>query len=474
MPSATALTQTKTVAFYTMGCKTNLLEASVLSKQFEALGWQVLPYSALADLYVFNTCTVTEKADAEARRLIRQLKRRNEQARIAVTGCYVQVSPDTFKAMDGVDFIIGNSFKDNLSELVATHFEVKPLQLEDAIQQTPHIWLDEFEKSRTLENTVAASAGLGRTRGSLKIQDGCDYKCTYCIIWKGRGPSRSLPPTEAVRGLRRLVAEGFHDITLTGINIGQYEWGEKEGETQAEALDLADLLEVMCQEVEGAYKLRLTSLDPLEVTDKLMETVARWPEKIAPHFHLSTQSADDGVLKAMARRHHSADLKRVCSRIIELMPHAAIGSDVIVGFPSESKEAFERTYKAISELPMHYIHVFRYSPRPGTPAATAKPQVPEYQRKERAQRLTALALQKKEAFYRQFTGQTLEVLLEHQNETGAWEGVTPNYLKVLLPANSCYSFSPNTRVSARIGNYWTGEAIEASFLAALPSPYSLS
>lgn len=439
----------RTVAFITLGCKANLLESSALAERFKQMGWQVLSEEQSASLYVFNTCTVTEKADAEARRLVRKLKRQNSASRVAVTGCYAQVSPQTFQAMGGVDFIIGNNLKDELPEIIVNQFANYYADLNDG----PLILVDEFEKSRELVSRVGSFAGIARTRGSIKIQDGCDYKCTYCIIWKGRGPSRCLSVEAVTQQIQHMVHEGFKDITITGINIGQY---------LHNGTDLAGLLRHVTTQVEGDYQLRLSSLDPLEVTDDLMNVMAEsyyQNRRIAPHVHLSSQSAEDGVLKAMARRHHVKDLIYVCERLQSLMPHIAIGSDMIVGFPTETEEAFESSYQVIERIPMHYLHVFRYSPRAGTPAAEMRPQVQESIRKERASRLIALAEAKKEAFYQRFLGETLSMLCENQKEDGSMEGITENYLRVKLTAEEVLAFQvqPNQRVAVKISASQAGD-----------------
>lgn len=430
------------VAFVTLGCKTNLLESSALADGFQALGWQVVRPEQAADLYVVNTCTVTEKADAEARRLMRRIKRQHPTARIAATGCYAQVSPEVLAELDCVDLVIGNGWKEQIPHLLthdyANHYR--------DLTGTALVLVDEFDKSRQLETPVASFAGIERTRGSIKIQDGCDYKCTYCIIWKGRGPSRSMAPDVLVQQVQAMVDEGFQEITLTGINIGQYQW---------DGLTLAGLLRHLVT-VEGHYRLRLTSLDPLEVTDELMDVLAECPDKIAPHVHLSTQSAHDGVLKAMARRHHEADLWRICETLVDRVPYLAVGSDVIVGFPTETDEAFNHTLQVIEQLPMHYVHVFRYSPRPGTPAAALKPQVPERIRKQRAQQLIALATTKREAFARQFVGQVRPVLLEAQSSNpDVWEGYTDNYLRVSVERHVAETagITPGRIVALRLTAY---------------------
>lgn len=444
-----ALNEQRSVCFVTLGCKTNLLESSALAEQFKSHGWHIHSDTQQpSSLFVFNTCTVTEKADAEGRRLIRQTKRHHPNARIAVTGCYAQVAPEVFQSLEGVDFVIGNNYKESLADIVLNQYQNHYADLADG----PLVLVDEFEKSRELAAPTGSYAGIERTRGSLKIQDGCDYKCTYCIIWQGRGPSRSLSPQLIVQQVQRMVDEGFKDIALTGINIGQYRY---EG-----GYELPELLETIIAKVaapDDAYRLRLTSLDPLEVTPRLMDVMQASNGRIAPHVHLSTQSAHDGVLKSMARRHHVADLYSVCQGLVERMPTIGIGCDVIVGFPTETDEAFEDTYRVLSEIPMHFMHVFRYSPRPGTPAASMKPQVPERIRKERAIRLIELANQKKHTFLQSLVGQTLPVLIERADTaTGVWEGTSDNYVKVRLSvpdsdtAEGLKKLATNQLVYARI------------------------
>lgn len=409
-------TPPRTVAFHTLGCKANQLETSTLAHQFQEQGWQLVPFDEAAEVYVINTCTVTERSDNESRRMIRRARLSNPQARIAVTGCYAQVSPDELAGLDGVSFVIGNNFKDQIVNIVETA----------PVSEQPLVKVSEIDKSRIMVG--ASSAAIDRTRGSLKIQDGCDYKCTYCIIWEARGLSRSLPVEDVKYQLKRMLDEGFKEIMLTGINIGQYEH---------EGSDLADLLNALIS-LPGEFRLRLTSLDPMEVSDKLIETVAQSNGKICPHFHLSAQSAEDYVLKRMGRRHHVADMLRVCETIAEKIPHASIGSDIIVGFPGETAERFEATYEALKSTYMNYFHVFSYSKRKGTPAATFPDQVPEREKKARAQHLRDLSEAKSLAYRQQFIGKTLAVIVEE----GCEQGMSENYLKVQLDANG-HTLQPN-------------------------------
>lgn len=424
----------QTVAFHTLGCKTNQLETATIAQEFRANGWQVVPFDEAAQVYVVNTCTVTERGDQESRRIIRRARLSNPDGRVVVTGCYAQVAPDELAALPGVNYVVGNNFKDEILSIIE----------ETPLPETPLVKVSEIDKSRII---VGASEGaIDRTRGSLKIQDGCDYKCTYCIIWEARGLSRSLPVEDLKRHLQFMVFEGFKEIVLTGINIGQY---EDNGQ------DLADLLAALMH-LPGNFRLRLTSLDPLEVTRKLVDVVAEGVKlgKICPHFHLSAQSAEDYVLKRMARRHHAEDMLAVCDYIREKIPQANVGSDIIVGFPGENAERFETTVQNLERCFMHYFHVFSYSKRKGTPAANFPDQVPEREKKARAQRLRELSDAKNLAYRGQFLGQTVEVIVEESCE----KGMSENYLHVTLDANG-FALRPNNRAVVRIAAITDNETV---------------
>lgn len=420
----------RTVAFHTLGCKANQLETSTLAEDFRSHGWSVVPFDESANVYVINTCTVTERSDQESRRMIRRAKLSNPQAQIAVTGCYAQVSPDELAALDGVSFVVGNNFKDELVDIV----EANPSL------DAPLVQVSDIDKSRIMVG--ASSAAIDRTRGSLKIQDGCDYKCTYCIIWEARGLSRSLPVEDIALQLSRMLFEGFKEIMLTGINIGQYEH---------DGANLADLLTTLIA-LPGQFRLRLTSLDPMEVTDQLIEVVAHSNGKICPHFHLSAQSAEDYVLKRMGRRHHVAKMISVCDTIQAKIPHASVGSDIIVGFPGETPERFEATYDTLKNTAMNYFHVFSYSKRKGTPAASFPDQVPEREKRERAQRLRDLSDAKQLAYRQHFLGKELEVIVEEPDDSNTLKGMSENYLKVTLDTDnaSLPTFQANDRLAVEV------------------------
>lgn len=427
-------TQARTVAFHTLGCRANQLETSTLANGFSDQGWTIVPFDEPAEVYVINTCTVTERADNESRRMVRRARLSNPEARIAVTGCYAQVAPEELAGMDGVSFVIGNNFKDELVNIVET---APP-------SEKPLVQVSDIDKSRIM--TGASSAAIDRTRGSLKIQDGCDYKCTYCIIWEARGLSRSLPVEDIKYQLGRMLFDGFKEIVLTGINIGQYEH---------DGADLADLLSELIT-WPGKFRLRLSSLDPMEVSDKLIDVVANSGGKICPYFHLSAQSAEDVVLKRMGRRHHVADMLRVCDTIAAKIPHACVGSDIIVGFPGETPERFEATFETLKNCYMNYFHVFSYSKRKGTPAAGFDEQVPEREKKARAQRLRALSDEKSLAYRQRFIGQTLEVIVEE----GGRHGMSENYLKVQVEENG-QKLNPNDWVSVTV-NGVTSEGVQGT------------
>ncbi len=392
--------QSQSVAFCTLGCKANQLESSAIADEFRRHGWEIRPFQEKASLYVINTCTVTGGSDSESRRMIRKAKRNNPDARIAVTGCYVQVASGEVAGIEGVNYVIGNNFKQDIYQIVQSV----------PVSEDPYVLVSEIDKSRVMAG--ATTSAINRTRASLKIQDGCDYKCTYCIIWVARGASRSIPMQTLKAQLQDLVETGHHEMVLTGINIGQYEDPETKG-------DLTALLQSLI-EIPGPFRLRLSSLDPAEVTPQLLSLMAE-TDKICPYLHLSAQSAEDYVLKRMARRHRAEDLYRLCDQIQQKLPGAAIGADIITGFPGETQARFESTYQVLSDLPMSYFHTFTYSKREGTPAAEFPDQVPEPEKHERTRRLIALSEAKNLAFRQGFLGKTVNIIVEESQDKGMSE-----------------------------------------------------
>ena len=399
---------TRSVAFHTLGCKTNQLETSAIADQFRQAGWQVVSFEAdAASLVVVNSCTVTERADRDTQRVIRRARLNNPAAKVAVTGCYAQVAPVEVSALPGVDYVIGNVDKGNIPQIIASHPDLT----------TPLIQVSDWDKSRVM--AAGMEGGLDRTRASLKIQDGCDYKCTYCIIWEARGPSRCLSVEDLVANLKQLVADGFHEVVLTGINIGQYR--------DTDGTDLAGLLQALLA-VRGQARLRLSSLDPLEVDDALIGVIADSQGGICPHIHLSAQSASDPVLKRMARRHHVADFVHICQQLKARVPDVCIGSDIIVGFPGETDAQHQATREVLQTTPIDYFHVFSYSRRRGTPAADLPDQVPQRVIQARSADLSAVSDAKWLAYRQQQQGKPLDVIIEQDGR----KAMSGQYIRVQL------------------------------------------
>ncbi|MCA9807121.1 MAG: tRNA (N(6)-L-threonylcarbamoyladenosine(37)-C(2))-methylthiotransferase MtaB [Cyanobacteria bacterium HKST-UBA06] len=421
----------KTVAFYALGCRANQLEASALADEFRRHGWQVNDFMAHdAGLVVINTCTVTHGGDSESRRIIRKAKRHNPNARVAVTGCYAQVAPQQVAALDGVNYVIGNNFKQDVFRITTE----QPVDPADA----PLIHHSEMDKSRIMLG--GTTSALNRTRASLKIQDGCDYKCSYCIIPQARGLSRSVPAATLLSQFKQLLEAGFKEVVLTGINIGQYQEPD-------DGTDLAALLRVLVA-IPGDFRIRLSSLDPWEVTDGLLAVLAS-TDKVCPFVHLSVQSMQDDVLKRMARRHREADVVELCNRLNEALPDIAIGMDIIVGFPGETDRRFETTHAHLSAMPISYLHTFSYSARRQTAAAGFDGQVNEADKKRRSQVLIELAQEKSLAYRRRFMGQTVPVLVE---QCGT-KGLSPHFIPVQLTGPDTdhpVSAVPNTVVPVTI------------------------
>jgi len=401
----------------TLGCKVNQYESDSLAAGLRAHGWQPAGTGETADVCVVNTCTVTQKASMQSRQLIRQLQRQHPGARIVVTGCYAQIAPDEIAAVAGVHVIAGHSRKADLPAMImkaAGDAGAAPLRALDRLSPTLPF------------DTPANPAPGSRTRPYLKVQDGCNSFCTYCIVPHARGRSRSMPPDQVLRHLRRLGAMGYHEVVLTGIHLGAY------GLDLQPAGSLFALLETLA-DARPLNRIRLSSIEPHELSDDLIDLVAA-SDVFCPHFHLPLQSGDDTILKRM-HRPYSRDLygQRV-AHIKDRLPWAAVGADVLVGFPGEDETAFDQTCQLIEMLPLTYLHVFPFSARPGTPAAAYPAQVPHEVVKRRTARVRAIGADKKQAFLNSALGRKTEVLVETRRDpaTGRLKGLTPNYLTVLL------------------------------------------
>ncbi|AKA33765.1 tRNA (N(6)-L-threonylcarbamoyladenosine(37)-C(2))-methylthiotransferase MtaB [Flagellimonas lutaonensis] len=408
----------KKVAFYTLGCKLNFSETSTIARGFESEGFQRVDFSEAADIYVINTCSVTENADKRFKIIVRQAQKANPEAFVIAIGCYAQLKPEELAAVDGVDLVLGATEKfkitDYLNDLTKNERgEVHSCEIEEA-------------------DFYVGSYAIGdRTRAFLKVQDGCDYKCTYCTIPLARGISRSDTLENVLRNAKEISSKGIKEIVLTGVNIGDYgkgEFGNKKHEhTFFELVQALD-------EVEGIHRLRISSIEPNLLKNETIDFVAN-SKCFVPHFHIPLQSGSDKILKLMRRRYLTNLYVDRVKRIKEVMPHACIGVDVIVGFPGETDEDFLQAYHFLNELDISYLHVFTYSERENTLAAEMQGVVPKSVRSKRSKMLRGLSAKKRRAFYESQLGTVRTVLFEGENKEGYVHGFTENYVKVKAPWN---------------------------------------
>lgn len=451
-----------TFAVTTLGCKVNQADSEAISEQMSAAGFIQREFNEAADIYIVNTCTVTHLGDRSSRLMISQARRRQPDALLVVTGCYAELNPQAVAALPGVNLVVGNHAKDALVEAIQTHQDratSAPLPTEahttSITAEEPtrvllpmlatheqHIGSDhalEIDPSESEpqpdnpERTPLLTSNLiadlpshaqlhTRTRVQMKVQDGCDNRCTYCIVPYVRGGSRSRSIEAVVEHVQRKVRAGFQEIVLTGIHLGDYHPAGNEQQ------DLGDLIAALLDQTE-IKRIRVSSLEP---EDFRLEWLTLWQDpRLCRHFHLPMQSGSDAILRRMARRYTSARYREIITTAKRLIPGVAISTDIITGFPGESAEDFERTYQLASELHFAKMHVFRFSPRQGTPAARMKGQIKDQVKKERSEHLLALNEQDARRFRQQFLGQTMDVLLEGYKH-GRWEGLTDNYVRVEL------------------------------------------
>ncbi|MCX2836574.1 tRNA (N(6)-L-threonylcarbamoyladenosine(37)-C(2))-methylthiotransferase MtaB [Salinimicrobium sp. MT39] len=406
----------KKVAFYTLGCKLNFSETSTIARSFKDEGFARVDFSEAADIYVINTCSVTDNADKRFKTIVKQAQKANENAFVIAVGCYAQLKPEELAAVDGVDMVLGATEKfkitNYLNDLTKNDMgEVHSCEIEEA-------------------DFYVGSYSFGdRTRAFLKVQDGCDYKCTYCTIPLARGISRSDSLENVLENAKKISEKGIKEIVLTGVNIGDYgkgEFGNKKHEHTF--LDLVKGLDT----VEGIERLRISSIEPNLLKNETIDFVAQ-SKAFVPHFHIPLQSGSNEVLKAMRRRYMKELYVDRVTKIKEVMPDACIGVDVIVGFPGETDEYFIDTYNFLNELDISYLHVFTYSERENTPAAEMDAVVPLKVRKKRSKMLRGLSAKKRRAFYETQLGKTKTVLFEGENKEGYIHGFTENYVKVKTP-----------------------------------------
>lgn len=401
------------VAFHTLGCKLNFSETSAISRELEDDGFQRVPFSEHADVYVINTCSVTENADRECKHWVNRAQRANPDGFVVVVGCYAQLKPEEIAAFDGVDMVFGATEKFNIGQYL------QDLTKRDAGE----VHSCEIEEA----DFFVGSYSIGdRTRAFLKVQDGCDYKCTYCTIPLARGISRSAPLTQVVQQARDIAAQGIKEVVLTGVNTGDYgkgEFGNKKHEHT-----FMDLIRAL-DEVEGLDRIRISSIEPNLLSEEIIEFVAT-SKRFVPHFHIPLQSGSNELLGKMKRRYRRELYKERVDLIRSFMPEAAIGVDVIVGFPGETEAHFLDTYTFINDLPISYLHVFTYSERPNTEAVEMDGVVPIPERKRRNKMLRGVSAKKRRAFYASQEGRTRRVLFEDENKNGYILGYTDNYVRV--------------------------------------------
>jgi threonylcarbamoyladenosine tRNA methylthiotransferase MtaB len=408
----------KKVAFYTLGCKLNFSETSTIARSFQEEGFERVDFSEKADMYVINTCSVTENADKRFKNIVKQAQKLNSDAFVAAIGCYAQLKPEELASVDGVDLVLGATEKfkiaDYINDLSKNDYgTIHSCEIEEA-------------------NFYVGSYAIGdRTRAFLKVQDGCDYKCTYCTIPLARGISRSDTLENLVKNATEIAAQDIKEIVLTGVNIGDYgkgEFGNKKHEHT-----FYDLVEAL-DKIEGIHRLRISSIEPNLLKNKTIDFVAN-SNSFVPHFHIPLQSGSDEILKLMRRRYLSGLYVDRVNKIKQVMPDACIGVDVIVGFPGETDELFLETYHFLNELDISYLHVFTYSERDNTVAAEMENVVPIKVRNKRSKMLRSLSVKKRRAFYESQIGTARTVLFEADNKEGYIIGFTENYVKVKAPWN---------------------------------------
>lgn len=399
----------QTVALHTLGCKLNFAETSAIGNEFLKNGFSVVDFKDKADVYVFNTCTVTENAEKECRQLVRRALRTNPEAYVIVTGCYAQLRPDEISAIEGVDTVLGNNEKFEIFSILKD-FNKKELS---CIYVSPNEDLNYFGKA---SSTDADS----RTRAYFKIQDGCDYKCTYCTIPLARGKSRSMNPDLAIKEFVNLINQGYKEIILTGVNVGDY--GKNYDTT------LYQLLKKFIN-IDGDFRIRISSIEPNLLTDEIIDLTLS-TNKICNHFHIPLQSGSNNILHSMQRRYNVDDYTKTILKLKSRIPDAGIGVDVIVGYPGETEKEFMETYNLLVDLPISYLHVFTYSERPDTKAILLNNHVEHSERKRRNSMLRILSDKKKNQFYNEMIGKKLEVLFETEAEDGMIKGFSSNYVRV--------------------------------------------
>ena len=412
------MTERKKVAFYTLGCKLNFSETSTIARSFNDEGFDRVDFEEVADIYVINTCSVTENADKQFKQVVKKAMKLNDKAFVAAVGCYAQLKPEELAAVDGVDLVLGATEK---------------FKITDYINDLSKNDMGEVHSCEISEaDFYVGSYSIGdRTRAFLKVQDGCDYKCTYCTIPLARGISRSDALANVLQNAKEISQQNIKEIVLTGVNIGDYgkgEFGNKKHEHTF--LELVQELD----QIEGIERLRISSIEPNLLKNETIAFVSQ-SRTFVPHFHIPLQSGSNDILKLMKRRYQREIYTERVAKIREVMPHACIGVDVIVGFPGETDDHFLETYHFLNDLDISYLHVFTYSERDNTEAAAMSGTIPANIRSKRSKMLRGLSVKKRRAFYESQLGTNRTVLFESENKEGYIHGFTENYVKVKTPWN---------------------------------------
>ena len=407
----------KRVAFYTLGCKVNQYETEAMLELFEKEGYEKAETEDYADVYVINTCTVTHMSDRKSRQYIRRMKKKNPDAIIAVVGCYSQVSPEEILSIDEVNLVMGTNDRKKIVE------EVKKI---DASRKVSTV--DDIMKVKAFEE-IEINKTNGKTRAFMKIQDGCDRYCSYCIIPYARGRVRSRDLESIVKEVENLASNGYKEVVLTGIHVASY--GKDIKETDIKLLDVIKQI----NDIEGIERIRLSSVEPILFTDEFVEAVSTM-DKVCPHYHLSLQSGCDETLKRMKRRYTTEEYKTIVDRLRAAIPNVSITTDVIVGFPGETNEEFDKTYEFLKDIELTHMHVFKYSPRKGTPAATMENQVDPSTKHDRSEKLLQLNEENFNKFGQKMLDKEFNVLFEQKVGDNKYEGLTENYVKVIVESDN--------------------------------------
>ncbi|MER0438724.1 tRNA (N(6)-L-threonylcarbamoyladenosine(37)-C(2))-methylthiotransferase MtaB [Emticicia sp. W12TSBA100-4] len=405
----------KKVAFYTLGCKLNYSETSTIGRMFESRGYQKVEFNETPDIFIINTCSVTENADKKCKKIVKEANRVNPDGYVAIIGCYAQLKPQEISEIEGVDAVLGAAEKFRLVDLLGDFVKEPREKSEKAT-----IFNSKIEEAVDYHTSYSLN---DRTRTFLKVQDGCDYPCSYCTIPLARGKSRSDSIANVVKAAKEIAESGVKEIVLTGVNIGDF--GLQNGIRVETFFDLIKELD----EVEGIERFRISSIEPNLLTDEIIEFVAK-SKRFVPHFHIPLQSGSSKVLALMKRRYKRELYVERVNKIKQLMPDCCIGVDVIVGHPGETEEEFLETYNFLNKLNISYLHVFTYSERPNTTAISIKPNVPQNKRAERSKMLHILSDKKKRFFYESQIGKKFSVLFEEDIEDGNMHGWTENYVRV--------------------------------------------